>query len=134
LLAVSFIPQEFPMPVKLLVVEDNSDTREMLHFYFTHAGYTVPTAVDGQEGLYMAKAEQPDLILTDICMPEMDGLEMIKLIRSKPEVAKIPILVLTAHSQFTREEALEAGANQVFYKPVNFDKLIQVVREMLSQR
>jgi two-component system alkaline phosphatase synthesis response regulator PhoP len=121
------------MPFKILVVEDNADTRHMLHFYFTNVGYSVPTAVDGLKGLYMAKAEKPDLILTDFSMPEMDGIEMVKHIRSEPETAKIPILIFTAHSSLTLEEAIEAGANQVFYKPVDFDKLINVVREMLNQ-
>jgi two-component system, OmpR family, response regulator RpaA len=121
------------MPFKILVVEDNADTREMLHFYFTQVGYKVPTAVDGIEGHYMAKIEQPDLILTDISMPQMDGIEMTKHLRSEPETAKIPILVFTALSSFTLEDAIEAGANQIFYKPVDFDKLVITVQKMLHQ-
>jgi CheY-like chemotaxis protein len=117
---------------KILVVEDVADTRDLLHRYFTNAGYTVPTAVDGGEGLHKAKAEKPDLILTDLAMPRMDGLEMIKHIRLEPETAKIPILIFTAHSSVTMEDAIEAGADQIFYKPVDFDELRKVVRAMLN--
>src|SRR5687768_8916236 len=120
------------MPFKILVVEDNSDSRDLLHLFFTNEGYTVPTAVDGREGLEMAKVEKPDLILTDIAMPEMDGLEMIRQIRLEPEGAKTPILIFTAHRSFTTEEAREAGADQVFYKPVNIDEVKKVVRAILS--
>jgi DNA-binding response OmpR family regulator len=117
---------------KILVVEDNQDTRELLHFYFTNAGYTVPTAVDGQEGLRIAKAEHPDLILADLSMPKMDGIEMIKQIRLEPEAAKTPIVIFTAHRTLTREGALKVGADQVFHKPVNFDELGEAVRAMLN--
>lgn len=120
------------MPYKILVVEDNPDSRELLHYYLTNEGYTVPTAVDGREGLSMAKAEQPDLILTDIAMPEMDGLEMIKQIRSQAKGSITPIVIFTAHHTLTLEGAMRVGANQVFHKPVNFDELGKVVRAMLS--
>lgn len=118
---------------KILVIEDNTDTRDALHHYFTNAGYEVPTAVDGGEGVYMAKAEHPDLILTDIEMPTMNGIEMIKQIRSEAETANIPILVFTAHGSSTTEEALEAGATKAFYKPFDFDDLRKAVREILGQ-
>ncbi len=121
------------MPLKILIIEDNADTRLALHHYFTNAGYDVPTAVDGEEGIYMAKAEKPDLIITDIAMPKLDGMEMIKQIRSQPEIAKIPILIFTAVSSLNSDEAVEAGANRVFFKPFEFNGLREVVREMLHQ-
>ncbi|MBI3653673.1 MAG: response regulator [Acidobacteria bacterium] len=111
------------MSAKILVVEDTADTRELLHYYFTNAGYTVATAVDGSEGLYMAKAEAPDLIITDISMPKVDGLEMIRQLRADPDVAHIPILVFTAHGSAASEEILESGADQIFYKPADFDEM-----------
>ena len=117
---------------KILVVEDNPDTRELLYFYFTNEGYKVPTAVNGQEGLHIAKAEHPDLILTDLSMPEMDGIEMIRHLRLEPEAAKTPILIFTAHRNLTMEGALKVGADQVFHKPVDFDELGKVVRAMLN--
>jgi two-component system cell cycle response regulator DivK len=118
---------------KLLVVEDNSDTRDLLHHYFTNAGFTVVTAIHGGEGIYMAKAERPDLILTDISMPTMDGIDMIRQIRADAETAEIPILVFTAYGSSTIDEALEVGATQAFYKPFDFDELTKVVRSMVDQ-
>jgi DNA-binding response OmpR family regulator len=122
-----------PTPSKLLIVEDSLDTRELLHFYFTRAGYTVSTAGDGQEGLYMAKAEKPDLIITDVNMPNMDGIEMVKAIRSDEEIAHLPILIFSAVSSSTDEELAEAGANRIFHKPFDIDELQKVVREFLGE-
>lgn len=121
------------MPFKILIVEDNLDTRELLHLYFTNAGYTVPTAVDGQEGLYLAKVEKPDLIITDVSMPNMDGLEMVKKIRADAETAEIPVLIFTALNAFTPEELRQSGATKIYYKPFDFDELRRVVREALGQ-
>jgi len=121
------------MRFKILVVEDNADTRELLHFYFTSAGFTVVTAVDGSEGIYMATAEQPDVILSDLSMPNMSGIEMIKHLRSEPETATIPILVCTAHGNETTEEAIQAGANQALYKPFDFDALVEIVHNLVEK-
>jgi CheY-like chemotaxis protein len=125
--------QEIFMSLKILVVEDNTDTRVLLHQYFNNAGYLVPTANDGEEGIYMAKAEQPDLILADIAMPNMDGRAMIKHLRANPETAKIPIIIFTAVGNLSSEEALETGADKIFFKPYDFDDLRQVVQSMLKQ-
>jgi DNA-binding response OmpR family regulator len=121
------------MSLKILVVEDNTDTRILLHQYFNNAGYLVPTANDGEEGVYMAKSEQPDLILADIAMPNMDGKDMIKHIRSDPKTAKIPIIIFTAVGNLSTEEALETGADKIFFKPYDFDDLRHVVQAMLKQ-
>lgn len=118
--------------LKLLVVEDTLDTRELLHFYFTRAGYQVSTAVDGQEGLYMTRAEKPDVILTDVAMPRMDGVEMIREIRAEAEFAEVPIIVFTAMSASSKEEITEAGANQIFFKPFDFDELQKAIRNLLG--
>jgi two-component system chemotaxis response regulator CheY len=115
-----------------LVVEDTLDTRELLHLYFTNAGFSVVTASDGTEGLYMAKIEKPDLILTDLAMPILDGLEMIKRLRGNPETAPIPIIIFTAHGSVTAEEAQGAGADRIFYKPFDFEELVTIVRSMLE--
>ncbi len=121
------------MQFKILIVEDNADTRELLHFYFINAGFTVATAVDGAEGIYMATVEQPDVILSDLSMPKMTGIEMIKTLRSQPETAAIPILVITAHGNETTEAAIQAGANQAFYKPFDFDSLVEIVQHLLEE-
>ncbi len=121
------------MQFKILIVEDNADTRDLLHLYFTNAGFTVVTAVDGAEGIYMATAEQPDVILTDLSMPNVTGIDMIRALRSQPETAAIPVLVVTAHGNETTEEAIQAGANQAFYKPVDFDALVEIVQNLLEK-
>jgi DNA-binding response OmpR family regulator len=120
-------------PLKILIVEDNQDTRELLHYYFTNAGYIVPTAIDGQEGLYMAKTEKPDLIITDVSMPNTNGIEMVRQIRSDTEIAHIPILVFTALNSSTEEKLAEEGANRVFHKPFDFNELQKIVRGLLGQ-
>lgn len=122
-----------PMPKKILVVEDNLDTRELIHLHLTTEGYTVVTACNGQEGLYLAGAEHPDLIVTDISMPELDGLELVRHLRNKPEFAALPILVLTAFGESHLTEAIRVGATRVLNKPVLFDGLIDDVREMLAE-
>ena len=121
------------MPKKILVVEDNLDTRELIHLHLKTEGYDVVTATNGQEGLYMAGAEHPDLILTDISMPEIDGLELVRQLRAQSEFATLPILVLSAFGDSQLNEAIRAGANRALNKPVHFDGLIDEVREMLSE-
>lgn len=118
---------------KILVVEDNRDTRELLKLYFTNARFLVVTAVDGTEGIYKATAEHPDIILTDLSMPNMNGVEMIKKLRSRPETVNIPILVFTARGSGITKEAVEAGATQTFYKPFDFDALVEVVHGLLEK-
>src|SRR6185369_17573812 len=80
------------MPKKILVIDDNLDSRELIHLHLTTEGYTVVTASNGQEGLYLAGIERPDMIVTDINMPEVDGLELIRQLRAQPDFQKLPIL------------------------------------------
>jgi CheY-like chemotaxis protein len=83
-------------PLKILIIEDNLDTRELLHYYFTNAGYSVPQPLMVRKGSIWQRQKKPDLIITDVTMPNMDGIEMIKQIRADSEIAHIPILVFTA--------------------------------------
>ena len=121
------------MPKKILVVEDNLDTRELIHLHLTTEGFTVVTASNGREGLYLASAEHPDLIITDISMPEIDGLELVRQLRTQSEFESLPILVLTAFGVDQMDQAIKAGANRALNKPVHFDGLIDDVRELLSE-
>jgi CheY-like chemotaxis protein len=116
--------------LKILVVEDNLDSRNLLHFFLITKGHEVNTSVDGAEGLYMAKAEKPDLIITDLTMPNLDGIEMIKQIRNEPLTADIPIVIYTAFGSESAALALQAGANKTFDKPFDLDNLIQYVDEL----
>lgn len=121
------------MSYKILIVEDVIDTRDALQLYFHQLGFTVLTAVDGKEGLEVANTQKPDLILTDIAMPQMDGEMMIRKIRSEPKNSKLPIFVFTARGSGTVRGAMKAGATQAFYKPFDFDDLAKIVREVLEK-
>jgi CheY-like chemotaxis protein len=120
------------MPRKILVVDDNLDTRELTHLHLTTEGFAVVVASDGREGLYMAVAEQPDLIITDIGMPELNGIEFVKQLRAQPELDSLPILVLTAFGNKEMDQAVRAGANRAMSKPVHLESLIDEVRELLA--
>ena len=120
------------MSQKILVVDDNVDTRELLHLYLTNAGYTVIIAADGGEGLYRAQADQPELIITDMTMPNLDGVGMIRQLRESPEFAERPIVALTAYGQEQQEEAIAAGANQALGKPMDLEQLVETVGALLK--
>ena len=118
---------------KILVVDDNLDTRELTHLHLTTEGFTVIIAADAREGLYMAGVEHPDLIITDISMPGFTGMDMIKELRQQPDLAKIPIIVLTAFGREEMDEAIRIGANRAMRKPIRLDELADNVSEMLSE-
>src|SRR5438045_484577 len=99
-----------PMDCKIFVVEDNTDTRVLLHFCLTANRFQVVTASNGIEGKYLTKSENPDLIITDCSMPEGDGCELITYVRSQHGTSGIPIVVYTAFGQQMGDAALEAGA------------------------
>ena len=120
------------MPETILVVEDTVDTRELLHLYLTKEDFTVIIAADGGEGLYRAKSDHPNLIITDINMPNLSGLDMIKQLREEPELLKIPIIALTAYGKDFSEQAMSAGANDTMQKPFEFDALVALVKSLLK--
>ena len=109
------------MQKKVLVVEDNADTREVLAMLLQMEGFNVITAEDGQEGISTAKLERPDLIITDLNMPRLDGIEMIRVLRDESEFRDVPIVALTAYGSEMGKKAMEAGANRSVRKPVAFD-------------
>ena len=119
------------MPQKILVVDDSDDTREMMAKLLEMEAFTVITAEDGNVGLSLATAERPDLIITDINMPNLNGIEMIKLLRKRPGFESIPIMAITAYGNGVAQEALDAGANRATTKPVQFKSLAVEIRELL---
>jgi DNA-binding response OmpR family regulator len=120
------------MTRKILVVDDNLDTRELTHLHLSTEGFVVVVASDSREGIYMAVAEQPDLILADISSPEPGGTELIKQLRAQPELDNVPILVLTSFGNDAMDQAIRAGAYRAMAKPVHLDSLVAEVREMLA--
>ena len=120
------------MPNRILVVEDNADMCELLKLYLERDGYSVDVATDGVEGLRAIEAERPDLMITDLRMPNGDGIELIERIRAKAGLIELPIMVLTANGDGRSHKARDAGANVILRKPVDLDSLTDVVRELLK--
>jgi len=121
------------MTRKILVVDDNLDTRELTHLHLTTEGFVVVVASDGREGLYMAVAEQPDLIIADISLPKPGVIELLKQFRAQPELDNVPILVLTAFGNEEMDQAIRAGAHRAMNKPVHLDSLMDEVRELIAE-
>jgi DNA-binding response OmpR family regulator len=122
------------MPLNILIVEDNQDTRDTMRIYFTFSDFKVMTAADGSEGFNKAKAGHPDLIITDLAMPNLSGVEMIKRLHSDSTTAGIPILIFTAKGSGIAGDGLRAGALKAFYKPLDFDALVNEVKAQLESR
>ena len=110
---------------KILIVEDNEMNRDMLSRRLERRGFTVVMAVDGGEGVVMARSEAPDLVLMDMSLPVMNGWEATQAIRADTTIAHLPVIALTAHSMpGDREKAMEAGCNDYDTKPVDLPRLV----------
>ncbi len=119
----------------ILLVEDARDSVIMISDYLEAAGYRVVTAQDGVEGIDQAKLTQPDLILMDIQMPRMDGLEAARRLKRQPQFKSTPIIALTALAMPNdRERCLEAGMDGYIGKPVNLKALVKTIRKFLSNK
>lgn len=117
---------------KLLLVEDNELNRDMLVRRLMRAGYEVVIALDGAEGVSVARAELPDLILMDMSLPVMNGWDATRELRKHPETAKTPVIALTAHAMPSdRQEALAAGCDDYDTKPVDFARLTAKIKALL---
>ncbi len=120
---------------KVLIIEDHPDMIDILSRQLEMMEFAVITASNGVEGVEKATVEKPDLILMDIMMPGMDGLEATRLIRSNRETEKIPILAITALCRESELNAcIEAGCNDYILKPFKFQKLEEKIQAVLSDR
>jgi DNA-binding response OmpR family regulator len=117
---------------KILVVEDDEVERELVRMTLEREGYRVVTAADGERGFAMALAERPDLIVTDVSMPEADGVQLVRRVRSAPEVAATPILVTTGFGTGNATFTLMQGADAYEPKPLDPDALRESVRRLLG--
>jgi len=119
---------------KVLVVEDDQDNREMVIKVLKHNGYRAIEAVDGEQAVERAKAENPDLILLDLYLPKMDGYEVTRRLKGDQGLQHIPIIALTAHAmKGNREDALAAGCDGYITKPINVRELPQQIEHFLRQ-
>jgi CheY-like chemotaxis protein len=120
---------------KILLVEDNEENRDSLTRRLERRGFTIVTAVDGNAGIVIAQSEEPDLILMDMNMPELDGWEATRQIKSMDKLRDVPILALTAYALTgDKERALEAGCVDYHTKPVDFAKLLAQIEAILQNR
>lgn len=118
---------------KILLVEDNELNRDMLGRRLQRRGYTVCFAVDGPTGVAMADREQPDLILMDIALGEMDGWEATRRIKGNPKTTGIPIVALTAHALASdRAKSVEVGCADFDTKPVDLARLLGKIEACLT--
>jgi CheY-like chemotaxis protein len=116
-----------------LLAEDNAANVLAMSDYLTIKGYRLIVANNGEMAISLARSEQPDLILMDIQMPGMNGLDAIKQIRMDANLAQIPIIALTALAMpGDRDRCLEAGANEYISKPVRLKQLTSLIQEMLT--
>ena len=119
--------------LKILLVEDNETNRDMLSRRLARRGYEVIIAVDGVEGLAMAQAEAPDLILMDMSLPVLDGWEVTRQIKAAANMCTIPVIALTAHAMAgDREKALKAGCDEYETKPVEFQRLLSKIEVLVN--
>ncbi len=121
------------MSLKILIVEDNVQNRLLMVDILTVHGYEVIEAKDGLEGIRFAKSHRPDLILLDMQMPVMDGLEAARLLKADPETRPIKILAITSFAmKGDRERILAAGCDEYMAKPIDTRKLPIVIRHLLG--
>jgi CheY-like chemotaxis protein len=119
---------------KILVIEDEDGLREITQFSLeAAAGWDVSTAVSGSEGLVKAEAEQPDAILLDVMMPDMDGTETFRQLQSNPATRSIPTIFLTAKARGSEQQALiNLGVLGLITKPIKPQELVDQIREILN--
>jgi CheY-like chemotaxis protein len=118
---------------KVLLVEDNEMNRDMLSRRLARRGFEVIFAVDGRQGVDLARAEKPDIILMDMSLPVMDGWEATRRVKSDEATRHMPVIALTAHAMSgDQEKALAAGCDDYDTKPVEIDRLVGKIERLVS--
>ena len=118
---------------RVLYVEDNEMNRDMLSRRLQRRGFEVLIAGDGEQGVTLAAAEKPDLILMDLSLPVLDGWEATRRIKAAPDTRHIPIIGLTAHAMAAdRDKCLEAGCDDYDTKPVELGRLLEKIERLLG--
>ena len=123
------------MPEKILIAEDNPQNMRLVEMTLRNRDYTLLRATDGREALDIARRELPDLIIMDIRLPGISGLEVTRKIRENPATSRIPIIGMTAYAmKGDREKLMEAGCDAYLSKPINTRELPGVITVMLSRQ
>jgi two-component system, OmpR family, phosphate regulon response regulator PhoB len=120
---------------KILIVEDDPDIRELLRFNLEKAGYNLFLAEDGEKALTLARKHSPDIILLDLMLPGMDGLEVCRTMKRDPELQGIPVMMVTAKGEeMDRVVGLELGADDYVVKPFSLREVVLRIRKVLDRR
>ena len=118
---------------KVLLVEDNEMNRDMLSRRLIRRGFQVVFAMDGQQGIDLARSERPDIILMDMSLPVIDGWAATRRLKADDATRSVPVIGLTAHAMSgDREKAIEAGCDDYDTKPVELDRLIGKIERLLG--
>jgi two-component system, chemotaxis family, chemotaxis protein CheY len=121
------------MGKKIMTVDDSASVRQMVGFALTQAGYAVTEASDGKDALAKLNGSGAEMIITDLNMPNMNGIDLIKAVRAEPKYKFIPIIMLTTESQDARkQEGKSAGATGWIVKPFKPEQLLAVVKKVLG--
>jgi two-component system cell cycle response regulator DivK len=119
---------------RILLVEDNEMNRDMLSRRLQRKGYEVLIAIDGEQGVAMARAERPDLILMDMSLPILDGWEATRAIKADPSISAVPVIALTAHAMAgDQEKCIAAGCDDYDTKPVELTRLLAKIEGLLQR-
>jgi two-component system cell cycle response regulator DivK len=123
------------MSKKILIVEDNPQNMRLIEMALSAESYTLLEATNGEEALEIVKKERPDLIIMDVQLPKMSGLEVTRKLREIPEFSRTPIIAITAYAmKGDKEKALDAGCNAYLSKPISARDLPNLIAKMLLQR
>lgn len=118
----------------ILVVDDSVDNLYLMQFILENQGYKVSLADSGKKALEIVRKNHPDLILLDLMMPQMDGYEVVHRLREDENVPEIPVFLVTANKYVSRYEAIAAGADGLIYKPININKFLSKVEQILETK
>lgn len=122
------------MAKTFLIVDDSASMRQLIAFAIKNAGHEALLAENGREALEKLKITKADLVITDLNMPEMDGIMLIRELRGMPDYKFVPILMLTTESQVAkREEGKAAGASGWIVKPFSAEKLLEIVKKFMKE-
>ena len=123
------------MAKTILIVEDEPRNMKLMRDLLQKFGYEIIEAVDGEQGVELARAAKPDLILMDIMMPKMDGLEATRIIKEDIKTKHIPIIALTSYAmKGDRERTIEAGCDMYIAKPVDILGVLKAIKHYLSEK
>ena len=120
--------------MRILVVDDDKTTRKMLYLILKSKGYDVVTAENGMDGLQKLGLEQINLILTDMNMPYMDGIEFTKQVRANPDFSDIPIVMLTTEAdEEEKQRAYKAGVDDYLVKPATAEEIVDSMKKIMKK-